>query len=50
MRNLRKEGGYVPNNKEVKEFYRRKIIELIRECDSERWLRAIYTFVKNLLS
>ena len=32
------------------EFYKRKITEMVTACDNERWLRAIYAFIKNLLT
>ena len=32
-----------------KMYYKRRIIELIKGCNSERWLKAIYAFVKKLL-
>lgn len=30
-------------------FYKEKIYELVAHCDNERWLRAILTFIKELL-
>lgn len=33
----------------VNEFYKGKIYELVAHCDNERWLRAILTFIKELL-
>jgi len=32
-----------------KEWYKEKIIEMIRKIDNTKYLRAIYTFVKKLL-
>ena len=37
------------NNEEIKEYYRHKIVGMVNNCDNERWLKIIYTFVKNLL-
>lgn len=34
---------------EVKELYKKKITEMVADCDNERWLRAILTFIKELL-
>ena len=34
----------------INEFYKKKITEMVTACDNERWLRAIYTFIKNLLT
>nr|DAX05479.1 MAG TPA: hypothetical protein [Bacteriophage sp.] len=31
------------------DYYRRRIIELVKNCESEKWLRAIFVFVKRLL-
>ena len=36
-------------DKEIKTFYKQNTIKLIRNCENERWLRAIYSFVKRLL-
>lgn len=36
-------------NENVNEFYKEKIYELVAHCDNERWLRAILTFIKELL-
>lgn len=32
-----------------KDFYKNKIIEMIRQCDNAHWLKVIYTYVKKLL-
>lgn len=32
-----------------KEFYKERIIKLITECESDPWLKVIYTYVKRLL-
>lgn len=36
-------------NENINEFYKEKIYELVAHCDNERWLRAILTFIKELL-
>lgn len=35
--------------KETREFYRRKIIEMVGRINNEKFLRSIYVFVKKLL-
>jgi len=35
--------------KESREFYRRKIIEMVGRINNEKFLRSIYVFVKKLL-
>lgn len=32
-----------------KEWYKEQIIELIKECESNHWLKVIYTYIKKLL-
>lgn len=43
------EGMEMEQEKETREWYRRKIMEMVGRIESERFLRSIYVFVSTLL-